>query len=912
MNSGLSRTLSATNAAPVYRFAATQVVPAGQVATHSIDVDARHRVVMRATYESALALAVRITPPLAEGVELLRQATVRSVVISLLWILMSAGVAVVAADVTSTKRVLLLHQSAVGEPARARFDAAFVEAVRSSEFIPFDLDEETLEIAPFPSAAQARLVKDYLKQKYADRKIDVIVAQGMTPLNFARENRELFGNPPIVAVASPAGYIGGSNDEVTGLQGGFWINATIDLALALRPDTHTVFVIDGSRENSGDLQAEVERQLRPRRDQIQLEYLRDLPLSDLVSRMAAVPDDSVVLFARQTMRDRSRDVDQFEALAQIVAASRAPVFSQVEEFMGRGIVGGHVWRFENDARRMAEMAKLIVNGASARDIPPGRTTYSSLVDWQQLQRWQIPESRLPAGTVVLFRPQSFFQLYRRYVFGGLLVFTIQLALIAGLLVQRGGRRRAEEDSRNTEERYLSVVSSQSELICRFLPDTTLTFVNDAYCRLWQETSEQLLGTKFIDRLPLSDRFAVLQRIGSQVGATDTLEYSVILPDGTIGWQQWSHLVIADGRGGRLEFQGVGRDITDRKRAEQAVGRLETRNSAMLRAMPDLMFVLRRDGTYLDYHARDKKLLFVPPSEFIGRTVRDVMPAGLADVFMRAIEQAYQVRDPVIVEYELELDGPRQFEARLIVAENDRVLSIVRDVSESKRALALNRELASRLIASQELERQRIARELHDDLSQKIALLNIDIDQLRWPASPEDYRSRVQRLSQRAGEIASDVHHLSHQLHPSKLQTLGLAAAVQGLCGDIGEQGRLRVSFAHDRLPPALDPRVSLCLYRIAQEALHNVAKHSQAREAQVRLSLEEDDVVLQVTDSGVGFDSNSVQNDGLGLVSMRERVSPLHGHVHVHSAAGCGTSVHVRVPLNPPGSDVSSPALKSA
>lgn len=798
------------------------------------------------------------------------------------------------------KRVLLLHREDSSSPFRARFDAAFIEALRAADAVPIDLYEESIESERFPGAAQSRLDRDYLKHKYADRKIDVIVAVGDTALSFARQNREMFGNPPIVAVASLAGQIEESTDNVTGLQGGLSFGGTIELALALRPDVQRVYVVHGSRDHVWQAEAEFDR-LKERSPHITLEYLRDLPLNELVKRVAAIPDRSIVLFLRQTMRDEKQDLDPFEGLSQVVRASHVPVFSIYEQYAGQGIVGGYMWRYEADAQRLARMALRIANGESTHDVPYGYITNTSIVDWRQLQRWNIPELRLPVGSLVQFRTLSFFEEYRRYVVGGLLVFAVQLVLIGNLLFQRMRRRRAEEQTRHGEERYKSVVDTQSELICRFLPDSTLTFVNDAYCRFWNKRRDELIGRKFVELIPPEARQPVLDRIGRLHRGMDSQKHEVILPDGTVGWHYWINHAILDERGHLVELQGVGCDITDRVRAEQAVEQLEARNSAMLRAIPDLMFVLLRDGTYVDYHARDPKLLFVPPGAFVGRKVRDIMPPDLADTFMTALERAAESNDPVVVEYELQLDERRSFEARIVKAGGDRLLSMVRDVTESKRSAELNRDLAGRLIASQEVERQRIARELHDDLSQKIALLNIEIDQLAVRVTSDGFRSRLQQISAHTGEIASDLHNLSHQLHPSKLESLGLQAALEAVCRDISQQSGVQVLFTHGILPQKIDPNVSLCLYRIVQEALHNVARHSQAQEAQVRLTRHGDSLTLQVADPGVGFDPQA-EHAGLGLISMRERVAFLRGKLSIHAHPGGGTRVDVRVPLMPSAS----------
>jgi signal transduction histidine kinase len=342
-----------------------------------------------------------------------------------------------------------------------------------------------------------------------------------------------------------------------------------------------------------------------------------------------------------------------------------------------------------------------------------------------------------------------------------------------------------------------------------------------------------------------------------------------------------------------------READERKGMElrAAVTSAEARTGALLKAIPDLMFVLHRDGTYLDYDARDPKLLFVPSSAFLGRKVREIMPPALAEVMMDALQRACQIDEPVVVEYELPMDEPRFYEARIVQVDADRLLSIVRDVTEAKRASELNRDLAGRLIASQEVERQRIARELHDDISQRLALLNFQIDRAAEQVDAEELRVRLRKLSAQAGEIGSDVHHMAYELHPSRLRTVGIVDALQSLCRDTSQLRNLQIGFSHQAVPPSVDGDILLCLYRIVQEALHNVARHSQAREAQVSLTCDEGHIALQVADSGVGFDPKSLAQASLGLVSMRERVAAVKGQFAIAAAPGGGTQITVRVPL---------------
>lgn len=225
-----------------------------------------------------------------------------------------------------------------------------------------------------------------------------------------------------------------------------------------------------------------------------------------------------------------------------------------------------------------------------------------------------------------------------------------------------------------------------------------------------------------------------------------------------------------------------------------------------------------------------------------------------------------------------------------------------EITQRKEAEEAAHNLAGRLIHAQEEERMRLARELHDDLSQSLALLSMDLElaSQRPPASRDQLNAWTLELSGRVRDLSSAVHRMSHELHPAKLKQLGLAAALRGFCREIGAAHEFAIHFEAGDLPRPLPDEVVLCFYRIAQEALQNVVKHSNATSAHVTLTVEGDEIRLVIDDDGAGFDPQAVQGKAsLGLVSMRERVRLVRGQLSLESRKGEGTRVAVRVPLAP-------------
>jgi PAS domain S-box-containing protein len=394
-----------------------------------------------------------------------------------------------------------------------------------------------------------------------------------------------------------------------------------------------------------------------------------------------------------------------------------------------------------------------------------------------------------------------------------------------------------------------------------------------------------------------------------------LEKRYIHKDGHTIWVYLNCSVVEDDAGKPVHFITYIRDITDRKFAEQKLLESNERNQAILRALPDLMFLQTKEGVYLDYHARNLSDLLVPPETFLGKNISEVMPHELADRVKECIARLNGSVETQVLEYSLEIAGEeRYFEARLVSAEGDKVLSIVRDVTESRRAadalrnseekLLLSnregRELAARLLTAQESERRRIALLLHDDLSQNIAAMGVAISRLKRkpPESSELMTAELDQLGAQTNELTTQIRKLSHQLHPDVLEHVGLVAALESELTEFRHNERIKVEFktAIKREPIPLD--VSVCLYRVAIEALRNVSKHSGASSANIVLAEDDDFLTLEVADSGHGFDvERAKRGSGLGLISAEERVKLLRGSLVVKSRPEGGTVLLARIPL---------------
>jgi signal transduction histidine kinase len=223
------------------------------------------------------------------------------------------------------------------------------------------------------------------------------------------------------------------------------------------------------------------------------------------------------------------------------------------------------------------------------------------------------------------------------------------------------------------------------------------------------------------------------------------------------------------------------------------------------------------------------------------------------------------------------------------------------MAEARRTQESLRSMSGNLVKAQEQERHRIARELHDNLGQELALVEITLDRLIEKSDPS-LKPDLTDLSSRVSAISGTTREISHDLYPTALEYLGLQKSLAKLCDDVQRGKELSVDLTIGNLPDRFQPSISVCLYRIAQETLHNIITHSHARNVQVELTSRHERILLLIIDDGVGFDV-SHEGAGLGLVSMRERIRAIGGSIHISSFQKAGTLIEVQVPLGEPGSD---------
>ena len=597
-------------------------------------------------------------------------------------------------------RVLVLYWDNKDFPGNVKFDESFkaVLLTHSSERIEYY--PEYMETTRFPNQSQA-FFHDYLRQKYAGRSIDVVVATADIPLSFCLQYRtDLFPNSPIVFVANhpPGPEVIAAGPGLTGIVHQSTHRETLNLALKLHPDTQQVFVISGSLEHDQRFEKVARQELSGFDDKVKITYLTDLSLNELIAKTASLPPKSLVLYVwQQSTDERGRLLETYEVLARISPSSSAPIYGMGSGNLGFGIVGGYLQGPDTNGAKSADMAMRILHGTRAQDIRIENAPTVSAFDWRQLNRWGISESALPAGSVVSFRVITFWQQYKWYLIAMAAAVVIEGLLIVWLLVSQFRRKRAERESKRLSEvtaeahkRLGEIVSNVPGIVweTKIDPETKerkTTFISDYLRKMLGYAPEEWLsapGGLGLRIMHQDDRERAARESDAVIesGREGVSQFRWLARDGRTVWSESYLSPISNGKE-VIGLRGVTLDVTQRKLAEENLRRAEEKDRAILHALPDLMFLQTSDGVYLDCQAKDSQDLLVPTSQFLGKNMREVLPPDLADQFARCFEHAEELGEPQILEYKLNInETDRWFEAR-IVRSGENILTLVREITQ---------------------------------------------------------------------------------------------------------------------------------------------------------------------------------------------------------------------------------------
>jgi signal transduction histidine kinase len=361
-----------------------------------------------------------------------------------------------AQQVTKPKRVVVLYWYDKNFVGHVRWDQGFQSALDAAPKGSIEYYPEYLEANRFPGANQSQILQNYLKQKYADLPPDVVVAQSEVSLDFLIKYKDdLFPQVPVVFYSggrpSPATLTARPNLTGVVVYGGF--KKTIDSALAIHPQTEQVFVISGSLDHDKRFETTARAQLTGFEERIKINYLTDLSPAELRATIARVPERSLILYVwQQALDERGKLLESADILSSISEITPVPIYGMSSNLVGRGIVGGYVYTPEAGAARVAEITLLIAGGRRAQDIPVESIQTIPMFDWHELQRWQISENKLPAGSLIEFTQLTVWQQYKWRILGVVALLLMQTAFITVLLLERGRRRRAKEalDQLNAE------------------------------------------------------------------------------------------------------------------------------------------------------------------------------------------------------------------------------------------------------------------------------------------------------------------------------------------------------------------------------------------------------------------------------------------------------------------------------
>lgn len=732
------------------------------------------------------------------------------------------GVGFLHSDVlqADTRNVLVLSPFEPEWFNAGGFDSGLRSGLQSHSSSPVRIFNEYLDLLRFPQPDQQRQLAEYLKLKYADRKLDLVVCIASPALSFLKQfgNHALQGIPRIIIVPeTEERLIRQTGTPASAATVVFDINfsKTLNFALTLQPKVQHVIVVGGASPFDRFWSEQFRRE-GLKFQNLKIEFWNNFSMPLLLDKLKRLPDDTIVLYQTMVRDAAGRSFLEDSAVHQICQAASVPVYGFRRSYLGMGIVGGDLADLQITGLAAGEIGAKILKGEVQKGTLIRKAGTNRMeVDWRQMQRWHLPVRALPANASVQFQTPSTWKSYGWKIAAIASLCGAEALLIFGLLVHRSRHNRLEK---KLSER-LQFERLASELSAHLVGSSSTTLEEEIYQGLIRIKNS------------LSISRVVLREFSSEGDAL--------------------HLRNAWSSDGLLDCSW---------RESQTLASLETQDVSNLN-VPISIYQPSHWSLLLMTSAHDGP---VWPADLLSSLKL------LGEAFVNAIMR-------------------QRFETSLEANE----------AALRQRSLEL-RNLAGQLITVQEEERQRIARELHDAYCQQIAVLALNINKIERSLSnvPTTISKQFTDLENRIMTLSNDLRHLSHELHPALLKHAGLAAALKTYCREFTTLTGIQVHLSTE-LRNRVAPPIALCLYRVVQESLNNVAKYAGTDRACVHLWEGDGEYHITIKDEGVGFDpAKARQKHGIGLSSMEERVRLLSGRFVIQSRPNVGTAVQASIPAD--------------
>ncbi len=396
---------------------------------------------------------------------------------------------------SDTRQVLLIYDERLDLPGLSMMDASFVRKLTDNSKYSIDVYRETLDLSRFGTNDNyLPFMRDYLRTKYAHKKVDVVVAMLGPSLNFLLNSGEtIFPGTPIVFCGIDRREFGNRSlpPHVTGILLKREFAPTLELALKLHPETKNVVVVGGSSKFDKQLVEDAKNEFEGYQNQLKFNYMTNLPLKELLTKLSQLPPQTVVLYTTMFQDGAGVPFIPHKVIEQISAASNAPVYGFVDQYLGRGIVGGRLYSLNSQGEEVAKITLKILDGTSTANLPLFEYGASeTLLDWRQMKRWNLNQSQLPAGSTIRFRQPSLWNQYKHYIIGAIGIIALQSFMIGRLIMQRSRRRKIEAQLRESESRFRTLADTAPVMIWMSGVDKLTTWCNQRLLNFVGHTLEQ--------------------------------------------------------------------------------------------------------------------------------------------------------------------------------------------------------------------------------------------------------------------------------------------------------------------------------------------------------------------------------------------------------------------------------------